>query len=191
VDLPLSFPAEKLAPALNWHLPEDIKVTNVYPVPRDFNPQTWAQGKIYRYFIYNHNQSQAIGRRYSWHVPKPLDITVMNEAAMNFIGTYDFASFQAAGSEVEHTLRTIRHLFCNKQGRMVTITCVGGGFLYNMVRIIVGTLVDTGLGKRQPHQMKAIINARNRKVAGPTAPAKGLFLERVLYRPSLDSYRRL
>lgn len=190
IDLPGAFPQEKLAAAINWYLPRDIRIVKAYQVPEDFNPRTWSKTKIYRYYIFNRNQATALGRQYSWQMPKPLNIAAMNQAAAHCLGTHDFASFQAAGSQVEHTIRTIRHLTCHKQGDMVTVTCVGNGFLYNMVRIIVGTLVQVGLGK-QPDHLKLALEARKREAAGPTAPANGLFLERVLYRPSLDSYRRL
>lgn len=191
VDLPRPFPRERLAAALNWHLPADIKVARGYPVPKDFDSRIWAQGKIYRYYICNRPQPPALGYSYCCHVGRLLDIPAMNRAAQHCLGTHDFASFQSAGSEVENTVRTIRHLFCFRRGESVVITCVGDGFLYKMVRTIVGTLINTGLGKQHPRQMKAIIDAASRSAAGPTATAKGLFLERVLYRPSLDSYGRL
>lgn len=186
--LPKPFPKLKLAPALNWHLPKDIRVANVYQVPEDFHPQTWAKGKIYRYYIFNRNQPPTIGSQYFWHHPKKIDLHAMNSAARHFIGTHDFASFQAARSEVKDTVRTIRHLYCRRQGDVISVICVGDGFLYNMVRIIVGTLVESGLGRQEPEQVQKIIAARQREAAGPTAPAQGLFLEKVLYRPSLDSY---
>lgn len=189
--LPRPFPDLKLAPAINWYLPSDIRVVTAHQVPGDFHPLTWATGKIYKYYIFNRNISPAIGDKYYWHQPKPLDIEAMNSAARSLVGTIDFASFQAAGSEVQHTIRTLRHVFCRRHGGIVTVTCVGDGFLYNMVRIIAGTLVEVGLGRQRPDWVQSIIEARDRKAAGPTAPAQGLFLERVLYRPSLDSYRPL
>jgi tRNA pseudouridine38-40 synthase len=189
--LPYPFPHEKLASAINWHLPKDIRVVKAYQVPGDFHPQTWSKGKIYRYFIYNRNQPTALGRQYCWHIPKALDLTAMNKAAAHCLGRQNFASFQSARSDLEDTVRTVRHLYCHSQDSKVSITCVGDGFLHNMVRIIVGTLVEVGLGRQHPDQVKLTIAARNRRAAGPTAPAKGLFLERVLYRPSLDSYSRL
>lgn len=191
LDLPQPFPADKLIPALNWHLPADVRVVRAYSVPWDFNPCSWAVGKIYRYYIFNRSQRPAIGQQYYWHMSRKLDIDAMNRATQYCRGRHDFSSFQAAGSPVEHTVRTIRHLFCRRQGDVVTVTCIGDGFLYNMVRIIVGTLVETGLGKQNPDWVGKVIVAKDRCVAGPTAPARGLFLERVLYRPSLDSYRRL
>ncbi|MGI6365886.1 MAG: tRNA pseudouridine(38-40) synthase TruA [Bacillota bacterium] len=191
LNLPRPFPRHKLAAALNWRLPADIRVLEAYPVPRDFNPRTWAKGKIYRYFIYNRNPQPALASHYYWSLPYNLDTAAMNSGARHLIGCHDFSSFQAAGSPVEDTRRTIRHLFCWRRGNLVTITCVGDGFLYNMVRIIVGSLVEIGLGRQEPQWARQALEARNRDAAGPTAPAQGLFLERVLYRPSLDSYRRL
>lgn len=190
-DLPRPFPLGKLAGAINWHLPGDIKVVKAYQVPADFHPIVWATGKIYTYSICNRPQPSALGSRFLWHQPKPLDLGAMNNAARHCLGTHDFASFQAAGSEVVNTVRTIRHLYCRRRGDLLTITCIGDGFLYNMVRIITGTLIEAGLGRLNPSGMTEIIAARTREAAGPTAPAQGLVLERVLYRPSLDSYRPL
>lgn len=191
LNLPRPFPRHKLAAALNWRLPADIRILEAHPVPQEFNPRTWAVGKIYRYFIYNRNPNPALAPQYYWSLPMNLDTAAMNSGASHLIGRHDFASFQAAGSPVEDTRRTIRHLFCRRRGSIITITCVGDGFLYNMVRIIVGTLVEIGLSRQQPQWARQVLEARNREAAGPTAPAQGLFLERVLYRPSLDSYRRL
>jgi tRNA pseudouridine38-40 synthase len=190
-DLAGPFPEEKLVPALNHYLPRDIRVRKSYPVPDNFNPQKWAKGKIYRYFIFNRPQSSAFFQDYTWHVPKPLDLTKMNQGAKLMRGTHDFACFQAAGSPITDTVRTLWHLNCQGKGDQVIITCAGDGFLYNMVRIIAGTLVEVGLGKRKPEQVQEIIKQKTRKLAGKTSPASGLFLERVLYRPSLDTYRHL
>lgn len=190
-DLPASFPEEKLVPALNHYLPRDIRVSKSYPVPDNFNPQKWAKGKIYRYFIFNRPQASALFQDYTWHVPKPLDTKLMNQGAKLIRGTHDFACFQAAGSPITDTVRTLWHLNCQRKGDQVIITCAGDGFLYNMVRIITGTLVEVGMGKRKPEQIKDVIHQKDRKLAGETAPASGLFLERVLYRPSLDTYRHL
>jgi tRNA pseudouridine38-40 synthase len=190
-DLPRPFSADKLPSALNWHLPGDIRVSKACLVPGDFNPVTWTRGKIYSYYIFHRRQAPAIGGRYSWHISRELDLTAMNRAASYLLGTHDFASFQAAGSAVVNTVRTLRHLFCSKHKDWLVITCIGDGFLYNMVRIVAGTLVEFGMGKYPPEHMGTIISARDRCAAGPTAPARGLFLQRVLYRPSLDSYQRL
>lgn len=189
-DLPRTFSGD-LASALNWHLPGDIRVVGAQHVPADFNPQSWAKGKIYNYYIFNRPQPSGLGPGYYWHLPKRLDLSVMEKAAQYCQGRQDYACFQASGSQVQDTVRTIRHLFCRRRGNLVTITCCGDGFLYNMVRIIVGTLVEVGLGRLTPSQVKAAVAARTRTAAGPTAPAKGLVLERVLYRPSLDSLSRL
>ncbi|HBI56226.1 MAG TPA: tRNA pseudouridine(38-40) synthase TruA [Firmicutes bacterium] len=189
--LPRPFPQEKLPSALNWHLPQDIRVKTTFSVPGNFNPVTWAAGKIYNYYIFQRRQALAIGDKYCWHIPRELDMAAMNSASRFCLGTHDFASFQAAGSSVVDTQRTLRHFFCRRRGNLIIITCIGDGFLYNMVRILVGTLVEVGLGKLPPDMMQSIVSACHRPAAGPTAPARGLFLERVLYRPSLDSYRLL
>jgi tRNA pseudouridine38-40 synthase len=191
LNLPRPFPREKLPSALNWHLPQDIRVKAAFSVPGNFNPVTWAAGKIYNYYIFQRPQAPAVCGRYCWHIPRELDLAAMNSAARLCLGARDFASFQAAGSSVAGTIRTLRHFFCRRRGDWLVITCVGNGFLYNMVRILAGTLVEFGRGKLPPGQMQSILAARDRQTAGPTAPARGLFLERVLYRPSLDSYRLL
>lgn len=191
LQLPRPFPTAKLAAAINWNLPPSIRVTAAYQVPADFEPVSWATGKIYRYYVFLRRQPTPIGAKYSWHIPKPLDIQAINREARSVIGSHDFASFQAAGSPVVDTTRNLRHLFCRRRGDWLVFYCVGDGFLYNMVRILIGTLVEFGLGKRLPGEMAAIIRAQDRQAAGATAPAKGLFLEKVLYRPSLDSYSRL
>jgi tRNA pseudouridine38-40 synthase len=190
-NLPRPFSLDKLPSALNWHLPGDIKVSKAYLVPSDFNPVSWATGKIYSYYIFQRRQATALAGKYCWHISRELDIAAMNKAASYCIGTQDFMSFQAAGSSVVGTVRTLRHLFCRKQGDWLVITCIGDGFLYNMVRILAGTLVDFGLGKYPPENMQSIVAAGDRQAAGPTAPANGLFLQRVLYRPSLDRYPQL
>lgn len=190
LDLPRPFPLEKLAPALNWHLPGDIRIVRACAVPRDFDPRTWAVGKIYRYCLFTRRANSAFISRYCWHLPRDLDVAAMNSGARHLVGRHDFASFQAAGSAVQDTRRTIRHLFCRRQGPVVTITCAGDGFLYKMVRIIVGSLVEIGLGKQGPDWLDRVLKGKDRQLAGPTAPAQGLVLERVLYRPSLGNCRR-
>ena len=187
-NLARSFEAAKIAPAVNWHLPRDIRVVNARPVPAGFDPRTGATGKIYRYFISNRLHPPAVGRRYVWHVPQPVDIETINRAAKVLRGTHDFAAFQSAASTVTDTVRTIRHLWALRRGETVVLTCAGDGFLHNMVRILVGTLVEAGLGQRSAADIEAILLSKDRTAAGVTAPARGLFLERVLYRPSLDSY---
>lgn len=190
-NLPRPFSLEKLPSALNWHLPGDIKVSKACLVPGDFNPVIWATGKIYSYYIFQRQQGTALAGKYSWHISRELDVAAMNMAANSCKGTQDFSSFQAAGSSVVDTVRTLRHLFCQKRGDWLVITCIGDGFLYNMVRILAGTLVEFGLGKYPPENMRSIVSAGDRQAAGPTAPARGLFLQRVLYRPSLDRYPQL
>ena len=187
-NLPRPFEALKLAPAVNWHLPRDIRVVKVNPVPENFDPRTWARGKIYNYYVCNRLQPPAVGSRYLWHVSQPLDIEAINRAASALKGTHDFASFQSAASSVPDTVRTIRHLWARRRGETVILTCVGDGFLHNMVRILAGTLVEIGLGQRPVADINGVLKSKDRTAAGVTAPARGLFLQRVLYRPSLDSY---
>ena len=138
-------------------------------------------GKIYRYCLFTRRASSAFVSRYCWHLPGELDVAAMNSGARYLIGSHDFASFQAAGSSVRDTRRTVRHLFCRRQGPLVTITCVGDGFLYKMVRIIVGSLVEIGLGTAPTGWARCC--GQRRQLAGPTAPAHGLVLERVSVPP--------
>ncbi|MTI94198.1 MAG: tRNA pseudouridine(38-40) synthase TruA [Firmicutes bacterium] len=185
------FPVERLAAALNGNLPRDIRVVRAIEVPEDFHPQYAAKGKIYRYFFFNRSHAPAIAANYCWHIPKPLDLQAMNAAAACLRGRHDFQAFQAAGSAVASTVRTLQHIWSQRRGHWVVMTVYGDGFLYNMVRIIAGTIAECGLSKRSAPEVAAALAARDRKLTGPTAPAAGLFLERVIYRPSLDRLAQL
>lgn len=174
-------PATKLRLALNALLPPDIAVRRVREVPAEFNAQFDACWKTYRYTILNDRVRSALTRAFCHHVPCPLDIRAMRRAARYLVGRHDFQAFRAEGWRPKDTMRTIKRLTITKDGRYIHITVVGDGFLYNMVRTIVGTLIQIGRGKRTPEDMKRILLSRDRKQAGPTAPAKGLCLMRVQY----------
>ena len=160
----------------------DVRITALEEVPPDFHARFNACGKKYRYLIRNLPEPDIFRRNYCYQVPQPLDLTAMREAAAYIVGTHDFKCFQAAGGEEkETTVRTIHRLHIDRCGEDVIIEISGDGFLYNMVRIITGTLVEVGLGKRDPVQLQAIIESRDRQKAGHTAPAAGLYLVEVYY----------
>jgi len=174
-------PAEKLAFALNTMLPEDIRIRESGPAPEGFHARYSAAGKVYRYRFYNSRHDCAIGRQYAAHVPLVLDERRMHEEAQALCGTHDFAAFAASGSAAKSTVRTIYRVQVMRLGDEVELMILGDGFLYNMVRIIAGTLMEVGTGKRETGAIAAAIETGDRLKLGQTAPAKGLALMRVLY----------
>lgn len=176
-----SIPEDKFPYALNTKLPEDIVCLSAERVADDFNARYWAQKKCYTYYIQNTTFPSAFSRNRAWHYPYKLDIYQMQEAAKAFLGEHDFIGFAASGFTVKTTVRTIYSLDVEKQGDMIKITVLGNGFLYNMVRIIAGTLAFVGCGKLKASDMADIIASCDRKRAGITAPPQGLFLTEVYY----------
>lgn len=174
-------PAEKLAFALNTMLPEDIRIRESGPAPEGFHARYSAAGKVYRYRFYNSRHDCAIGRQYAAHVPLVLDERRMHEEAQALCGTHDFAAFAASGSVAKSTVRTIYRVQVMRRGDEVELMILGDGFLYNMVRIIAGTLMEVGTGKRETGAIADAIETGDRLKLGQTAPAKGLALMRVLY----------
>lgn len=180
-------PANRLAKALNSHLPETIVVTNAVDAPDDFHAIRDATGKRYRYKLQIGGIRDPFGYRYHWHIRGTLAIEPMRAAAERFVGRFDFASFQAAGSDRKTTVRNLRRCDLITQRRDepdridMSIDVEADGFLYNMVRNIVGTLVEVGRCKQPPQWIDEVIAARDRDAAGPTAPAHGLFLHHVDY----------
>lgn len=172
---------QELARGLNHFLPKDIVVKEAEIVPLEFHARHWAIGKAYSYQIYNHPQRSALLRNYSYHVSYELDINRMQRAANIFIGTHDFRGFMSSGSSVKDTVRSIHEVNLHKEGDSIWITFKGNGFLYNMVRIMVGTLVEVGSGKRDIKIIEEALKSGLRSKAGPTAPPQGLFLEKVFY----------
>ena len=174
-------PAEKIAFALNTMLPEDIRIRESGPAPEGFHARYSAAGKVYRYRFYNSRHASAIGRQYAAHVPLVLDEGRMHEEAQALCGTHDFAAFAASGSVAKSTVRTIYRVQVARRGDEVELMILGDGFLYNMVRIIAGTLMEVGTGKRETGAIASAIETGDRLKLGQTAPAKGLALMRVLY----------
>ncbi|TWU23767.1 tRNA pseudouridine(38-40) synthase TruA [Bythopirellula polymerisocia] len=177
--------AEQLHRALNALLPVDVIVKGVEMVTNDFHATYNAIGKRYRYRIYNSRCRPLFERDMVWHVPQMLDTEAMHQAAHVLVGTHDFASFQSAGSERESTVRTISAIEVQRgsgeQGALVEVDVEGNGFLYNMVRIIVGSLVEIGMSRRDKAWLAAALKACDRRQAGRTAPPQGLCLMRVDY----------
>lgn len=174
-------PPEKVPAALNAYLPRDMAVYECRLADPDFHPRYDAAGKRYVYRIWNHRVRSPFWERRACHIGRRLDETVMAQAARNFEGTHDFKAFCAAGSSVTDTVRTVRRCRVTRQGDMVEIEVEADGFLYNMVRIMVGTLLDIEAGRLPPGSVPTILASGDRLQAGKTAPACGLYLEEVFY----------
>lgn len=175
-------PADKIAFALNQRLPEDIVVQGSCEVPSDWHPRYQESTKTYEYRILNRTFRMPTRRLDTYFYHYPLDVEQMSEAASYLVGTHDFASFCAANAQVKSTVRTIYSCTAQKENDIITIRVTGNGFLYNMVRIIAGTLIEVGAGKRRPVEIKDILAAENRDTAGPTAPAQGLTMMGIEYK---------
>ena len=174
-------PPEKFTYALNARLPEDIRIQDSCEVPLDFHPRHQDTVKTYEYRVLNRKLPLPEHRLYAHFTYEDLNVEKMNEACKYFLGEHDFASFCAAGSQVESTVREIYDLHVEKAGDLLTISVTGNGFLYNMVRIIAGTLLKVGGGHILPEEIEKIIAGKDRALAGPTAPAKGLTLVKICY----------
>jgi len=181
LDTDTTIPPEKLSFAMNAHLPADIKVTNSQEAGGDFHARYGAVAKTYIYTYYNAQHSSAIYRNTTAHVRGEIDVGAMKQAAQHITGTHDFLSFCASGSEVNTTTRTVYRLDIVREKPFLRIEITGSGFLYNMVRIIAGTLLDAGKGKIAADDVKKIIEGRDRSLASPTAPARGLVMKQVYY----------
>lgn len=175
-DTAARMPAERLPYALNQRLPEDIRVQCAKEVAPDFHPRRCDSRKTYEYRILNREFPLPTQRLYAYFTYVPLDISRMQCAAGYLVGRHDFKSFCSAGSSAETTVRTIQDLQVERQGDVIVIRITGDGFLYNMVRIIAGTLMEAGRGQIRPEEVADILKACDRAKAGPTAPACGLTL---------------
>ncbi len=167
-------PADKISFALNQRLPEDIVVQGSCEVPSDWHPRYRNSRKTYEYRILNRTFRMPTRRLDTYFYHHPLDVEKMRQAASYLVGEHDFKSFCAIGAQVKTTVRTIYSCDVIKENDIITIRVTGNGFLYNMVRIIAGTLVRVGGGEMQPEQIPEILAALDRSAAGPTAPAHGL-----------------
>jgi tRNA pseudouridine38-40 synthase len=176
-------PVNKLALAINAHLPGDIRIMAAQKCATDFHARFQAAGKQYRYFVWNHTAMNPLLRRQAWQVPRKLDVTAMRSAAKLFLGRHDFKSFAASRSyEMESTVRTLTKCDLKRSAELLTFIIEGDGFLYKMCRGIVGTLVQVGQGKIAADEIKKILATKDRRMAGMTAPALGLVLWKVYYK---------
>lgn len=180
-DTKSTIPAEKMAVALNQRLPDDIVIVKSEEVPLDFHPRYCDCSKTYEYHIINTRIPVPTKRLTNYFVSYVLDIDKMRQAASYLVGEHDFVSFCNVRTDVENTVRTITALDILTNGDEITIRITGNGFLYNMVRIIVGTLIRVGRGFYEPEKVKEILDAKDRKAAGVTAPAHGLMLMEIKY----------
>ncbi len=174
-------PGDKFSFALNRHLPEDIRIMSSREVESDFHPHRITTKKSYRYRILRASIQDPLRRNFTWQIHRNLDVKEMQKAIAFLVGEHDFSSFCAAGSQVNSKIRTIYSAQVIEKEDELWIEFCSNGLLYNMVRIIAGTVVDAGLGKWEPAHMEEIIEGKDRGLAGPTAPAKGLLLVGYLF----------
>ncbi len=187
-----SIPPENLLKAVNSSLSGgqakkftvgDVKLLSIREVDPDFHARFDCAGKTYRYIIDNGEEADIFRRNYTGRVGEPLSVELMREAAAYMTGTHDFKAFQSSGGEErETTVRTVSDISVERQGTDVIIEVTGDGFLYNMVRIMTGTLIEAGLGRRTPGSVKDVIDSLDRANAGPTAPASGLYLKEIYFQ---------
>jgi tRNA pseudouridine38-40 synthase len=191
-DAPVPRPMRAWVAGLNGLLPEDVAVLEAAEALPEFDPRRWSLGKWYRYRIWNGPTRAPLERRRSWAVGPRLDLDAMRAAAAGLVGEHDFASFQAAGCAARTTRREIQRLeISGAPGEAVIVDVAATAFLRHMVRNLVGTLVEVGLGRREAGAMAALIEGRDRRLAGRTAPAQGLCLEAVYYGEGPPERRRM
>lgn len=176
-----TIPTQRWAIALNTRLPKDIVIIEAFDVPEHFHARRSAKRKTYRYTIDLGKFPDVFGRQYRFHHPTPLDVDAMREGLNYLIGEHDFTSFTSIHSTKPHHIRTIYEADFIQEGPIVHMYVTGNGFLYNMVRVIMGTLLWVGEGKLVPSDIKRILEGRNRSLAGPTAMPHGLMLMDVEY----------
>ncbi len=176
-----NIPLRAFVEGANRFLPADIAIQTASIVPEGFKPITMAYAKHYRYTIINSSVRTPLDRLYCWQVREPLDLAAMEEAAGGFVGSHDFAAFRASNCVARTTIRRIDSVQIARQDTRITIDVIGGGFLKNMVRVMVGTLVDIGKGRFEPSAIGRLLQRGDRKEAGSTAPACGLCLIEVFY----------
>ncbi len=176
-------PIRHLPLAINAWLPDDIRVVKAQRVAPGFHARFDAVSKQYRYLVWNHPVMNPLLRHTAWHVPRSLDFAAMRAAARQFIGRHDFRAFAAnPGYPKENTIRTVTRCEFKKSGPLLTFILEANGFLYKMCRGIVGTIVQVGLGKFTPEQVKRMLASKDRRLAGMNAPAHGLVLWKVTYK---------
>ncbi len=176
-----SLPCSEILSQLRMHLPEDIGVLSCEEAPPRFHARLNATAKTYEYRVWNSPEPCVFQRKYCYRLPAPLDLNAMKQAAVYLVGQHDFRSFCSNKKVKKSTVRTIYSLDVTVRGPELRFTVRGDGFLYNMVRILVGTLLEVGMGRREPAEIPGILEAQNREAAGYTVPARGLFLMEVEY----------
>ena len=182
-----NLPLQAFVEGANRFLPTDIAIQSARIVPDGFKPITMAHAKQYRYTIINSSVRSPLDRLYSWQVRESLDLDAMEEAAGRFVGSHNFAAFRASNCVARTTIRRIDLVQITRQGSRITVDVIGGGFLKNMVRVMVGTLVDIGKGRFTPFDIDRLLQGGDRKEAGCTAPASGLCLIEVVYPENFTS----
>ncbi|MBN2592413.1 MAG: tRNA pseudouridine(38-40) synthase TruA [Sedimentisphaerales bacterium] len=179
IDSPI--PTENFAGAINDRLPPEIVVTSAEEVPSEFDLLGGVKSKLYRYTIYTGRYRPVLRLNQCWHIPKKLDAGAMNQAAQLLVGTNDFKSFASAADRRESSVRTIFHSDVTAEDKWIYVNVEGDGFLYNMVRNVVGTLVEIGMGRWTPDKIDEILEAKDRTAAGRLAPPEGLCLMWIKY----------
>ena len=180
-DTKTRMPAEKISYALNQHLPDDIVVQDSCEVAADFHPRHCNSRKTYEYRIWNAMFPLPTLRRQTYFYHRPLDVQRMQQAADHLVGVHDFKSFCSVNTQVEDTTRELFQAKVTQEGALIRIRVTGSGFLYNMVRILAGTLIQVGNGQLAPEAIPDILKAKDRTAAGPTAPAHGLTMIGIEY----------
>ncbi|MGM9552136.1 MAG: tRNA pseudouridine(38-40) synthase TruA [Clostridia bacterium] len=180
-DMNTSIPISKIPLVLNRYLPPDIRAVDCSMADENFNARYDTVEKTYRYRILNAEHNDPFLSRYVWHYPIALDVEKMKVASGYMVGEKDFTAFMASGSSAKTTVRNLKRVDVEKTGDVITITATANGFLYNMVRIIVGTLVYVGNGKLTAMDVREILEKKDRRLGGVTAPPQGLMLEEVVY----------
>lgn len=175
------FKSEEILNYTNQYLPNDIAVVSVESVQERFHARLNATGKVYQYTVRNGIVSNVFARKREYQIVESLNLEAMKQASQYFVGTHDFKSFCSNKRYKKSTVRTIYDISITQVGTQIQFTWHGNGFLYNMVRILTGTLLEVGMGKRKPEEMSSILEGRNRELAGTTAPAQGLCLVEVEY----------
>ncbi|WP_026886655.1 tRNA pseudouridine(38-40) synthase TruA [Clostridium beijerinckii] len=176
-----SIPGNKFREAINTRLPEDVSIIKSEEVNENFHARYSSKGKTYSYTIINRYERLSLGHQYLYHYRYKLDIDEMRRTCEYFIGIHDFKAFMSPGSSIKTTIRTVKNLYIEQNGDEIKIFITADGFLYNMVRIIVGTLIKVGNGKLKAEDIEGIIKEGNRKKAGMCVPPNGLILEKVFY----------